>query len=576
MGSLRLQTGITEETKETLLPSTELYSELRQGRSDGGDEELKQNHIQSIQDGAERLWMKIKGTAMKEYRLGRSDPRKVVFAAKMGLALSLISLLILWKGSINFIGDNAIWAIMTVVVVFEFSIGATFNKGFNRALGTFSAGALSVGIGELSGLTGVFHEAMIFISIFIVGFAASYAKLYPTMKDFEYGFRVFLITYCIVLASGSTDFVRTALIRLFLIACGAAVCLVVNACIYPIWAGEDLHKSVVKNFMGVADSLEGCVNGYVQCFEYGRISSKFLTFQASDDPVYNGYRSAVESASKEDSLMQFAMWEPPHGRYNKQKYPWNLFIRVGGALRHSAFMVMAMHGCMLSEIQAPAELRQEFSQELKRVGAEGAKVLRELGDKLKNMEKLSPGDMLQDVHRAAEQLQMSIDQKSHLLVNSKSWQSVIDDPASFLDAHESEEKLHGPNKISVSSLKNLEPQQQQKVHRTVSSFRSGSSDNASGKQVAWPSRLSVEGDIVLNEREVRTYESATALSLGTFTSMLIEFVARLQNLVESFRELSEKANFKETVDQTSTRKASIATTIWAKLVKIWAKLLQCA
>jgi uncharacterized membrane protein YgaE (UPF0421/DUF939 family) len=79
------------------------------------------------------------------------------------------------------------------------------------------------------------------------------------MRAYEYGFRMFTITYCYVIVSGyqTGEFIQTATDRFLLIAIGATVSIVVNVCIYPIWAGEDLHNLVAQNFMGVATSLEG-------------------------------------------------------------------------------------------------------------------------------------------------------------------------------------------------------------------------------------------------------------------------------------------------------------------------------
>lgn len=48
--------------------------------------------------------------------------------------------------------------------------------------------------------------------------------------------------------------------RLYSIAIGGFVAVFVNVLVFPIWAGELLHKELVNNFNSVADSLEGKPN----------------------------------------------------------------------------------------------------------------------------------------------------------------------------------------------------------------------------------------------------------------------------------------------------------------------------
>ncbi|CAH1446595.1 unnamed protein product [Lactuca virosa] len=568
--------NFTDKSKERLL-SRKGYSEL------GIFNESyisTNNEDTSLVGKLQEWWTNVRLFLVNAYEMGRSDPRQFIFAAKSGLALAIVSVLIFFKEPFTYITQYSIWAILTVIVVFEFSIGATLSKGFNRALGTFSAGVLALAIAQVSMWAGEWQEVVIVVSIFVAGSISSYVKMYPSMKPYEYGFRVFMLTFCIVLVSGTSHFVQTAVSRLLLIGVGAGVCLIVNICVYPIWAGEDLHKLVVKNFRGVATSLEGCVNNYLQHFGYERIPSKILVYQALDDPLYSGYRSAVQSTSEEDALLGFAVWEPPHGRYKMLRYPWSNYVKVSGALRHCAFMVMAMHGCILAEIQASAELRNMFKNEIQKVGTEGARILRELGSKVEKLERLSPDvDLLEKVHEAAEELQMMIDQKSYHLVNSEKWApgrqpKEFEDPDRFQELKEDEIKPNVINSLSEANL-NLNPKPplpyktQDRNVPNMSAHPSmvhwGSSEDVLKNQTHWPSRLSILGDTILNVREVRTYESASALSLATFTSLLIEFVARLQNLVSAFEELSEAAKFSEPVNPLEVKEK----------VGLWTKMLKC-
>ena len=97
-------------------------------------------------------------------------------------------------------------------------------------------------------------------------------------------------------------------------------------------------------------------------------------------------------------------------------------------------------------MQAPPEKRLVFASELHRIGNAGGKVLRELGDKIEMMEKLSSGDILREIHEAGENLQLKIDEKSYLLVNSESWATAPqfkeqEEPMSIIDVKDDENEV---------------------------------------------------------------------------------------------------------------------------------------
>ena len=181
---------------------------------------------------------------------------------------------------------------------------------------------------------------------------------------------------------------------------------------------------------------------------------------------------------------------------------------------------------------------------------------------MKKLEKLGPVDILYEVHEAAEELQNKVDQKSYLLVNSESWEignrpHSLAEPQDLLNLDSEEHKVLGSKSLSeaVLDLRSVTVPKSWDSQIPTGAISTLSADvppaNMFNKQITWPRRVSLTADAVPIEEESKTYENASALALATFTSLLIEFVARLQNVVDSFEELSEKANFKDPIEQSA-------------------------
>lgn len=57
----------------------------------------------------------------------KEDSNRVTFSLKVGLAVMLVSLLILFRAPYEVFGTNIIWSILTVAVMFEYTVGM-FNS----------------------------------------------------------------------------------------------------------------------------------------------------------------------------------------------------------------------------------------------------------------------------------------------------------------------------------------------------------------------------------------------------------------------------------------------------------------
>ncbi|XP_055811838.1 aluminum-activated malate transporter 13-like [Solanum dulcamara] len=311
-------------------------------------------------------------------RLAKLDMKKVIHSVKVGIALVLVSLLYLLDPLFQTVGQNAMWAIMTVVVVFEFFVGATLSKGINRAIGTVLGGGLGCLAAILADESGEIGGALVVgISVIIIGVGATYSRLIPSVKKrYDYGVMIFILTFSLVVVSGvrADKIMKLAGERLSNIGIGFAVCIFTTF-IYPIWASDELHSSTASKFDKLASSIQGCLEEY---FERDNDKGKKPSMNVS------GCKSVMHSKSSDESLANFAKWEPWHGKFGFS-YPWEKYLNIGEVLRELAAMVLSFKGCIQSVRQPSQTERDSIREPCEKIGLSLVTILMELGDSIRDM-----------------------------------------------------------------------------------------------------------------------------------------------------------------------------------------------
>lgn len=91
--------------------------------NNNGDGGFLANCREQLCSALDRLRCTVLGFVGKLAKIARDDPRRVAHSLKVGLALTLASVLYYVTPLFNGWGDSVIWAVITVVVVMEFTVG---------------------------------------------------------------------------------------------------------------------------------------------------------------------------------------------------------------------------------------------------------------------------------------------------------------------------------------------------------------------------------------------------------------------------------------------------------------------
>ncbi|KAG7591160.1 Aluminum-activated malate transporter [Arabidopsis thaliana x Arabidopsis arenosa] len=337
---------------------------------------------------------KVREILREGVRVGNEDPRRIIHAFKVGLALVLVSSFYYYQPFgpfTDYFGINAMWAVMTVVVVFEFSVGATLGKGLNRGVATLVAGGLGIGAHQLARLSGATVEPILLVMlVFVQAALSTFVRFFPWVKTkFDYGILIFILTFALISLSGFRDeeIMDLAESRLSTVVIGGVSCVLISIFVCPVWAGQDLHSLLASNFDTLSHFLQDFGDEYFEAREEG--GYKVVEKRRKN---LERYKSVLDSKSDEEALANFAEWEPPHGKF-RFRHPWKQYVAVGALLRQCAYRIDALNSYINSDFQIPMDVKRKLETPLRRMSSESGKSMKEMSISLKKMIKSSSSDI---------------------------------------------------------------------------------------------------------------------------------------------------------------------------------------
>ncbi|KAL7133632.1 hypothetical protein ABFS83_12G155200 [Erythranthe nasuta] len=425
-------------------------------------------------------------TVKETKRVGEEDPRRIIHAMKVGFALTLVSLFYYFRPLYNGFGQAGMWAILTVVVVFEFTVGGTLSKSLNRGCATLVAGALGVGAEYLAALCGDKGEPVVLgLMVFVLATTSTFTRFFPNVKrKYDYGVLIFILTFSLVAVSGFRvdQILHLAHRRLSTILIGGASCIVISIFVCPVWAGQDLHNLIAANIEKLGAFLEGfgCEFLIFHGDESGKMNSSCK--HGDQKSFLEGYKSVLNSKATEESLANFAWWEPPHGRF-RFNHPWKQYLKIGALARDCACLIQSLNGYINSKSQSlvESEVKMKIKESCMKMSMESGKALKELASAVKTTAfhpLQAAGAHLQNSKSAAHDLKNALENSSLLSAKAdlQEIMPLLVVASVLIDINDGVDKIYeSVNELSLKacfknnpkSSKTCELHQQVIIHRGV-------------------------------------------------------------------------------------------------------------
>ncbi|CAI9097598.1 OLC1v1034067C2 [Oldenlandia corymbosa var. corymbosa] len=212
--------------------------------------------------------------------------------------------------------------------------------------------------------------------ILVAAAGATFVRFFPVIKKrYDYGVLIFILTFSLVTVSGYRveEIFELAHQRISTILIGAATCMIISVFIRPVWAGEDLHNLIISNIEKLATFLlQGFGGENVQVL-----------------PKSNDYKSVLGTKATEESLANFAWWEPGHGCFGFC-HPWKQYLKIGAITRECASQIEVLHCLKYSHPKTQQTgLQKMITTSCERMRFETGMALKEIASSLKERIRLS-------------------------------------------------------------------------------------------------------------------------------------------------------------------------------------------